>query len=287
MPSVTPSESASSARSATSVRSTASGRRHDVRRHVVGDDEPLPQPRARRTATSAGAAKRSKRESPRFVVRASCRAVGGGARAATSAESRRQYAREFRRRDAEIVAARIRLVDRDVGDRCGRDARAITATRVDRNTASSMLCVTKTTVSPRARPQREELGVEALPREFVERAERLVHQQQIRLRRRARARSTRASACRRRARAENAARNRRGPTSASAAAASRVGRSRARRGRDRAAGARSRRRAPRASASATGTRSRAGGRAPPVAAKSPPHQRERAGARREQTRRSG
>ena len=43
-----------------------------------------------------------------------------------------------------------------------------------------MLWVTNTTVSPRRAPQRGELAVESLAREFVERAERLVHQQEIR-----------------------------------------------------------------------------------------------------------
>ena len=56
---------------------------------------------------------------------------------------------------------------------------AITATRVDRNTASSMLWVTNTTVRPRAAHSADKLAVEALAREFVERAERLVHQQQV------------------------------------------------------------------------------------------------------------
>ena len=43
-----------------------------------------------------------------------------------------------------------------------------------------MLWVTNTTVRRARGPQRGELAVEALPREFVERAERLVHQQEIR-----------------------------------------------------------------------------------------------------------
>ena len=42
-----------------------------------------------------------------------------------------------------------------------------------------MLCVTNTTVRPRAAHSASELVVEPLPREFVERAERLVHQQQV------------------------------------------------------------------------------------------------------------
>ena len=42
-----------------------------------------------------------------------------------------------------------------------------------------MLCVTNTTVSPRCAPQRREVVVEPLARELVERAERLVHQQQV------------------------------------------------------------------------------------------------------------
>ena len=62
MPSVTPSDASSSARSATSVRHTAERRRHEVGRHVVGDDESLPQRRAATRATSAGAAKRSTRD---------------------------------------------------------------------------------------------------------------------------------------------------------------------------------------------------------------------------------
>ncbi len=57
---------------------------------------------------------------------------------------------------------------------------AITATRVDRKTASTMLWVTKTTVRPRAAHSARSSVVEPLAREFVERAERFVHQQQVR-----------------------------------------------------------------------------------------------------------
>ena len=60
-------------------------------------------------------------------------------------------------------------------------------------------------------PKAAQIGVELVAGEFVERAERLVHQQQIGARSRARARSRPASSCRRRAAAENAARSRRQP----------------------------------------------------------------------------
>ena len=53
----------------------------------------------------------------------------------------------------------------------------ITTTRDERNTASEIECVTKTTVERETLPDREQLEVEALARHLVECAERLVHQQ--------------------------------------------------------------------------------------------------------------
>ena len=72
----------------------------------------------------------------------------------------------------------------------------ITTMRVDRNTASGIECVTKTTVRFSRSPQLQQLLVEAVARDLVERAEGLVHHQQLAARSRARARSTRAAACR-------------------------------------------------------------------------------------------
>ena len=54
----------------------------------------------------------------------------------------------------------------------------MTTTRVERKTASEIECVTKMTVEPVSLQIREQLQVEALARHLVERAERLVHQQQ-------------------------------------------------------------------------------------------------------------
>ena len=59
----------------------------------------------------------------------------------------------------------------------------ITTIRVDRNTASGIEWVTKTTVLPVLRPQPQQLLVELVADDLVERAERLVHQQQLRLER--------------------------------------------------------------------------------------------------------
>ena len=57
----------------------------------------------------------------------------------------------------------------------------ITTIRVDRNTASGIEWVTKTTVLPVSRPQPQQLLVELVAHDLVERAERLVHQQQLRI----------------------------------------------------------------------------------------------------------
>ena len=59
---------------------------------------------------------------------------------------------------------------------------AIITTRLDRNTASWIECVTKITVSFFLRHSVEQVGVELVARDLVERAEGLVHQQQVRLR---------------------------------------------------------------------------------------------------------
>ena len=56
----------------------------------------------------------------------------------------------------------------------------MTTTRVERNTASAIECVTKTIVEPVSLPDPQQLHVQALARHLVERAERLVHQQQRR-----------------------------------------------------------------------------------------------------------
>ena len=55
-------------------------------------------------------------------------------------------------------------------------------TRFDRNTASWIECVTNTTVSFFSRHSVEQVGVELVARDLVERAEGLVHQQQVGLR---------------------------------------------------------------------------------------------------------
>ena len=55
----------------------------------------------------------------------------------------------------------------------------ITTIRVDRNTASGIEWVTNSTVLPRLVPQPQQLLVEHVADDLVERAERLVHQQQI------------------------------------------------------------------------------------------------------------
>ena len=60
----------------------------------------------------------------------------------------------------------------------GRDD--ITTMRVDRNTASRTECVTNTAVSPGAAPQLVQMQSQAVARDLVQRAERLVHQQQLR-----------------------------------------------------------------------------------------------------------
>ena len=102
-------------------------------------------------------------------------------------------------------------------------------------------------------PQVQQVGVELVARDLVERAEGLVHQQQVGLRRPGRARSTRASACRPTARAAAPARTWPGrPAPARRRRARRPRRAARRPGR--AAGARWSARWPRASASATGTR---------------------------------
>ena len=71
----------------------------------------------------------------------------------------------------------------------------MTTTRVDRNTASEIECVTKTTVEPVSCQIRSSSRVEPLARHLVERAERLVHQEQASVRTTARVRSRRAAAC--------------------------------------------------------------------------------------------
>ena len=55
----------------------------------------------------------------------------------------------------------------------------ITTIAVDRNTASGIEWVTKTTVLPVCVPQPQQLLVEVVAGDLVERAERLVHQQQM------------------------------------------------------------------------------------------------------------
>ena len=59
----------------------------------------------------------------------------------------------------------------------------ITTIRVERNTASGIEWVTKTTVLPVVAPELQQLLVELVAHDLVERAERLVHQQQLRLER--------------------------------------------------------------------------------------------------------
>ncbi len=59
----------------------------------------------------------------------------------------------------------------------------MTTTRVDRKTASGMLWVTNTMVVPRPPPDAHQLGVHPLAGHLVERPERLVHEQQLRIER--------------------------------------------------------------------------------------------------------
>ena len=65
---------------------------------------------------------------------------------------------------------------------CGDPARAgdMTTTRSDRNTASGIECVTKTTAALVSRADPDAARTAALARHLVQRAERLVHQQQRR-----------------------------------------------------------------------------------------------------------
>ena len=59
----------------------------------------------------------------------------------------------------------------------------MTTTRVERKTASGMLWVTNTMVVPVRSPDAHQLGVHPLTGHLVERPERLVHQQQLRVER--------------------------------------------------------------------------------------------------------
>ena len=79
-----------------------------------------------------------------------------------------------------VVRARLREVDLDDAGDPSRPG-LITTTRVERNTASAIEWVTKTTVEPRRLPDPQQLEVQPLARHLVERAERLVHQQQLRV----------------------------------------------------------------------------------------------------------
>ena len=73
-----------------------------------------------------------------------------------------------------------------------RPGRALMTTmRVESNTASSIEWVTKMTVLRGLLPEPQQLLVQAVAGDLVERAERLVHQQQLRARSRARAIETR------------------------------------------------------------------------------------------------
>ena len=94
-----------------------------------------------------------------------------------------------------------------------------TTTRSARNTASAMLWVTNTTVLRVCQPDALQLDVHLVARQRIERAERLVHQQQRRARRSARGRSRRAGACRRRARAGSGPRTRKARSARAAAPA--------------------------------------------------------------------
>ena len=145
-PSVTPSESSSRARSAISVRSHQQWRRDEVCGHVVRHDQRLP------------GAKHDERDDGRRrkTRQARLRAVGGAPSrlstpwrhprpVATGADTAR------RTRDASRNAS-VRGYGSSIGtDAMMRPGRAaMTTTRVERNTASTMLWVTNTTVSLRA-----------------------------------------------------------------------------------------------------------------------------------------
>ena len=81
---------------------------------------------------------------------------------------------------ARRLRARLRQVDRRRSPGSGPGRGDITTTRVERKTASAIECVTKTIVEPGLVPDPQQLAVQALARHLVERAERLVHQQQRR-----------------------------------------------------------------------------------------------------------
>ena len=59
----------------------------------------------------------------------------------------------------------------------------ITTILDDRNTASGIECVTNTTVFFVRRPQLQQLLVQLVAHDFIERPERLIHQQQLRINR--------------------------------------------------------------------------------------------------------
>ncbi len=102
------------------------------------------------------------------------------------------------RADAERLAARERLADGDIFDhRPGRAA--IMITRWERNTASWIEWVTNTTVRFCSLPETQQVAVEFVTRNFIQRAEGLIHQQQLWSGDR-RGRWRRAFACRRSAR---------------------------------------------------------------------------------------
>ena len=100
-----------------------------------------------------------------------------------------------------LAGVLVALAELDVDDRrVIRPGRGdITTTRSDRYTASGIEWVTKTTVVPVSAQMPDQLGLHVLAGHLVERAERLVHEQQRRRRRRGRGRWRPAAACRRRA----------------------------------------------------------------------------------------
>ena len=253
-------------------------RGHQVRRHVPGDDQRLPG-RSATSATASGAAQRSQRASLRLIGRTSgpdgctvrpadraspprrppCAGASSASApaAATQADSRRACAAnagEWRNASSRGYGSSIAT---SASTRPGRAP--MTTTRVDRNTASAMLCVTKTTVSPRpahsassSPSSRCRVNSSSAPNgsSISSRSGAVTSARAIDARICMPPDSSRGK-WRAKSAQTHAARARRRPRR-------RPGRAERRRGR--AAGARWRRRAPTASASAPGTRTRADGR---------------------------
>ena len=150
------------------------GRRQQIeldREHV---DDRFPQEPTRRRARAPPARTRARASSRARPARARRLAASPGSsrrlrRTSVTSSKNRGSARilSARGRGRSIVTTRSMPPGRGL----------MTTMRVDRNTASAMLCVTKSTVAAVSRADVEQLLVEPLARHLVEGAERLVHQQ--------------------------------------------------------------------------------------------------------------